>query len=59
MEKLLVLFIDIEFNNYYTYALYSGNIIMADGASGGGAKGNPDAIPERWLCDVKARGGVN
>lgn len=32
---------------------------MAGGASGGGAQGNPDAIPEKWLYDVKAKGNVN
>ncbi|TLD42964.1 MAG: Lipid carrier : UDP-N-acetylgalactosaminyltransferase [Candidatus Jettenia ecosi] len=30
--------------------------ILAGGASGGGAKGNPDAIPEKWLNEVNARG---
>ncbi|MCF6158848.1 MAG: glycosyltransferase family 1 protein [wastewater metagenome] len=34
------------------------SFIMAGGASGGGAKGNPDAIPEKWLRDAEARGIV-
>ncbi|KKO20944.1 MAG: putative glycosyltransferase [Candidatus Brocadia fulgida] len=32
------------------------NFVLAGGASGAGAKGNPDAIPEKWLNDVNARG---
>lgn len=30
--------------------------ILAGGASGGGAKGNPDTIPEKWLNEINARG---
>ncbi|MBV6517697.1 MAG: hypothetical protein DCC43_00500 [Candidatus Brocadia sp.] len=30
--------------------------IIAGGASGGGAKGNPDVIPEKWLRNFDAKG---
>jgi len=33
--------------------------IMAGGFSGGGAQGNPKAIPEKWLNQVNQRGIVN
>lgn len=32
--------------------------IMAGGASGGGAAGNPQMIPEKWLHEVQDRGNV-
>lgn len=32
--------------------------VMAGGVSGGGAKGNPEAIPEKWLQDINDRGYV-
>ena len=31
---------------------------MVGGASGGGAKGNPESVPDRWLQDVNSRGAV-
>lgn len=34
------------------------SFVMAGGASGGGAKGNPEAIPEEWLNDVNKKGNV-
>ncbi len=34
------------------------NFVMAGGASGGGAKGNPEAIPEEWLNSVNKEGVV-
>lgn len=34
------------------------SFIMAGGASGGSAKGNPEAIPEKWLYDVNTIGSV-
>jgi len=34
------------------------SFIMAGGASGGGAQGNPEAIPEKWLQDVTSKGSV-
>lgn len=37
---------------------YQTSFIMAGGASGGGAKGNPEAIPEEWLNDVNKKGNV-
>ena len=34
------------------------SFIMAGGASGGGAQGNPDAVPEQWLSEVNKKGYI-